>query len=102
MFPFVHIPATMTASGLCEAKPFLWLVIMALTDKSASDQFGMEDTIWHIISQRVIREQWAGMDVLLGIICFNSWSGPAEAWLLPLILLTRLIGLIASKGTGLS
>ncbi|KAJ4387719.1 hypothetical protein N0V93_008318 [Gnomoniopsis smithogilvyi] len=73
-FPFVHIPAEMNSTDLLMQKPFLWLVIMALTAKHASQQFAMEQTIWNIISRRIIAQQHASLDLLLGLICFASWS----------------------------
>ncbi|KAI0385300.1 hypothetical protein F5Y04DRAFT_182934 [Hypomontagnella monticulosa] len=74
MFPFVHIPETMSAAELRSQKPFLWLVIMASTDKVASQQFVMAETIWNIISRRVLSQQFANIDLLLGIIAFAAWS----------------------------
>lgn len=73
VFLLVHIPANVNASSLREVKPFLWFVIMALTMKSVSEQFAMENTIWYVISRRVIREHLADLDLFLGIICFTSW-----------------------------
>ena len=54
-------------------KPFLWLVIMALTTKSVREQLAMLETIWRIISQRIIIQQYADMDLLLGIVAFGAW-----------------------------
>ncbi|KAH8125764.1 hypothetical protein LI328DRAFT_165623 [Trichoderma asperelloides] len=74
MFPFIYIPSTTSASDLRREKPFVWLVIMALTTKVVSKQFDLVDHIWKIISRRVLCEQYANLDLLLGIICFSSWS----------------------------
>ncbi|PKK41338.1 hypothetical protein CI102_14780 [Trichoderma harzianum] len=73
-FPFIHIPTTTSASDLYREKPFVWLVIIALTTKVVSKQFDLADHIWKIISQRVLCEHHANVDLLLGIICFASWS----------------------------
>ncbi|KAF3075519.1 hypothetical protein CFAM422_002544 [Trichoderma lentiforme] len=73
-FPFIHIPTTTSASDLYREKPFVWLVMMALTTKVVSKQFDLADHIWKIISQRVLCEHHANVDLLLGIICFASWS----------------------------
>lgn len=73
MFPFVHIPVKTTAADLLRQKPFLWLVIMALTTKNITQQFAMEETIWSIIAQRIVTEHLANLDLLLGLICFASW-----------------------------
>ncbi|OTA65139.1 hypothetical protein K449DRAFT_392224 [Hypoxylon sp. EC38] len=73
-FPFVHIPATTSAAELRRQKPFLWLVIMALTTKMVAQQFAMADTIWHVISRRIVSQHLANLDLLLGVIGFASWS----------------------------
>jgi hypothetical protein len=72
-FPFVHIPESTTAKTLRQAKPFLWLVIMALTSRFAVRQFAMQATIWKIISQRAVVDYITNIDLLQGIICFNAW-----------------------------
>ncbi|KAI1451221.1 hypothetical protein F4805DRAFT_452224 [Annulohypoxylon moriforme] len=74
MFPFIHIPVTTSASDLRREKPFLWLVIMALTTKMVAQQFAMEATIWHIVSRRIVAQHCINLDLLLGVICFASWS----------------------------
>jgi hypothetical protein len=72
-FPFVHIPESTTADKLRKEKPFLWLVIMALTSRFAVRQFAMQATIWKIISQRAVVDYMTTIDLLQGIICFNAW-----------------------------
>lgn len=74
MFPFVHLPLAVSASQLRHQKPCLWLVIMCLTTKSVARQFAMEEIIWEIISRRIVSEHLADLDLLLGVICFASWS----------------------------
>ncbi|KAF3071318.1 hypothetical protein GL218_00651 [Daldinia childiae] len=54
MCPVVHIPISTSSAELRRERPFLWLVIMALTSKMISQQFAMADTIWRIISHRVV------------------------------------------------
>ncbi|KAH8882165.1 hypothetical protein GQ53DRAFT_666369 [Thozetella sp. PMI_491] len=73
-FPFVHISTTTTASDLRRKRPFLWLVIMALSTNQVSQQFAMGETIWQIVSRRVVAEHYVDLDVLLGLICFSAWS----------------------------
>ncbi|KAI2617419.1 hypothetical protein GGR54DRAFT_641069 [Hypoxylon sp. NC1633] len=73
-FPFIHIPTTTNAAELRHQRPFLWLVIMALTTKSVSQQTEMGETIWHIISRRIVSQHLADLDLLLGMICFAGWS----------------------------
>ncbi|KAK8062461.1 hypothetical protein PG997_014558 [Apiospora hydei] len=74
MFPFVHIQDTMSASDLLREKPFLWLVMMCLATTNVAEQFAMEDTIWHIISRRIVTQHLASLDLLLGVICYGAWS----------------------------
>ncbi|XXG97576.1 hypothetical protein Hte_003881 [Hypoxylon texense] len=74
LFPFVHIPTTITASELRRQKPFLWLVAMSLATRSTPQQFAMEETMWHIISHRIVSQHLMNLDLLLGVICFASWS----------------------------
>ncbi|KAI1177059.1 hypothetical protein F4777DRAFT_543582 [Nemania sp. FL0916] len=73
MFPFVNL-FNMSASELRHQKPFLWLVIMSLATKSITKQFIMEDMIWNIISRRIVSEHLVDLDLLLGVVCFASWS----------------------------
>lgn len=74
MFPLVHLPRTLRPTDLRQQRPFLWLVIMALTTKSVNQQFAMEDTIWQILSQRAVVQHHADLDLVLGLICFAAWS----------------------------
>lgn len=73
VFPCVHIPNTMKSEELRASRPFLWLVIMALTQRVVSQQFTMVDTIWRILSHRVVTQHYAHMDLLLGSICLSAW-----------------------------
>jgi hypothetical protein len=72
-FPFIYIPTATSASDLQREKPFVWLVIMALTTKVVSKQFDLADHIWKIISRRVLCDHYANLDLLLGMICFAAW-----------------------------
>lgn len=72
-FPAVHIPEGTKAAELRAQKPFLWLVVMALTAKDVAMQFAMEETILGVISKRVVVQQLASLDLLLGVVCFASW-----------------------------
>lgn len=72
-FPFVHIPVAISASDLRLQKPFLWLVIMALTTKSAAQRLAMDGSIRQIISRNVVAEHEKSLDILLGLICYLAW-----------------------------
>lgn len=72
-FPFVHIPNNKSARELRQEKPFLWFVIMCLTNPDVSEQFVMADIVWDIISRRIVTHQLANLDLLLGVVCFGAW-----------------------------
>ncbi|KAH9906340.1 hypothetical protein F4778DRAFT_801578 [Xylariomycetidae sp. FL2044] len=73
-FPFVHIPAAMGSSELRQRKPFLWLNVMAPTANLVTEQFLIEAIVWRIISRRIVCQHLVDIDLLLGVICFASWS----------------------------
>ncbi|KAJ9130362.1 Zn2/Cys6 DNA-binding protein [Pleurostoma richardsiae] len=90
MFPFIHIPSPVSAQELRRQRPFLWLVIMALTSTQVSQQFAMEETFWQIVSRRVVAQREASMDLLLGIMCFASWCHYFKKTIPEIVLLTQL------------
>jgi hypothetical protein len=73
-FPVVHIPATMSASQLRVQKPFLSLVIMSLTTKSAAQQLAMGEAIRKIVSGKAVAQHERSLDFLLGLVCYLAWS----------------------------
>lgn len=72
-YPCLHLPVTIRSSELRRQRPFLWLVIMSLGSKNADEQFRLEETIWHVISRRIVCEHLGDMDLLLGLMCFALW-----------------------------
>lgn len=72
-FPFVYIAKETTAAELRLQKPFLWLVIMAVTTRNISEQFAMEETIWKVISQRIVVQHHVSLDLIQGLTCFAAW-----------------------------
>ncbi|KLU87138.1 hypothetical protein MAPG_06142 [Magnaporthiopsis poae ATCC 64411] len=72
IFPFVHLDRDLSAPELFKEKPFLWLVIVALTEQSVATQFSMEETIWSIISRIIVAEKLADLDLLLELIAFTN------------------------------
>lgn len=72
-FPCIHLPPTIKPAELSHQKPFMWLVIMSLTDRVMARQFAMEETIWKIISHRIVTQHHADLDSLLAIMCFSNW-----------------------------
>lgn len=72
-FPFVHLDKDMKVSDLRLQKPFLWLVIMAVTNRNVGEQFAMEETIWKVISQRIVAQHHVSLDLIQGLLCFAAW-----------------------------
>ncbi|KAM6510080.1 hypothetical protein FALCPG4_017709 [Fusarium falciforme] len=72
--PLFHLPPSLSSREFRQQKPFTWFVTMALSSKQISQQFVMEETIWRIISKRIVCEHLANLDLLIGLICFASWS----------------------------
>ena len=73
LFPFIYIPLTTDARELRDQKPFLWLVIMSLTTKSATQQLEMGETIRRIVSQKIVNGERKSLDTLQGMICYIAW-----------------------------
>ncbi|KAH7254985.1 hypothetical protein B0J15DRAFT_495039 [Fusarium solani] len=72
--PLFHLPPSLSSREFRQQKPFTWFVAMTLSAKQISQQFAMEETIWRIISKRIVCEHLANLDLLIGLICFASWS----------------------------
>jgi hypothetical protein len=77
-FPFVYIPAALSVSELRIQKPFLSLVILSLTTKSASQQLIIFDIIPQIVSEKVVGGHERSLDFLLGLVCYLAWSLPLD------------------------
>jgi hypothetical protein len=71
--PLFHLPPSLSSREFRQQKPFTWFVAMTLSAKQISQQFAMEETIWRIISKRIVCEHLANLDLLIGLICFASW-----------------------------
>lgn len=71
--PFVYLPPDMTFDQLREKFPFFWVCIMEVVttrNPEKGDSFGR---ITNYISQKVMADGVASMDLLLGIMTFMSW-----------------------------
>lgn len=101
VFPFVYIPQSMDAAQLYQQRPFLWLNIVTFASKNVSQQFTMEETIWQIISQRVVAQHLADIDLLLGVICFGAWyfsySHPTSVWIPEIINALHQVALFQAR-----
>jgi hypothetical protein len=73
-FPFVYLRPDMTARQLREWYPFLWVNIMAVTSKHVTSQdFSITDSIKRFVAQKVVVDNEANLDLLLGLLVFICW-----------------------------
>ncbi|KAL1895138.1 hypothetical protein Cpir12675_003367 [Ceratocystis pirilliformis] len=73
-FPFVYIPSNTSASCVKNERPFLWLAIVNVTSKITSVQTRMSKLIREVISQLIMTDQSATLDVLQGLVVFLGWG----------------------------
>lgn len=73
-FPFVYLRPDMTARQLRERYPFLWVNVMAVTIKHVTGQgMSMTENIKRFIAQKVVVDNEANLDFLLGLLVFICW-----------------------------
>ncbi|TDZ38782.1 Transcriptional regulator WAR1 [Colletotrichum spinosum] len=73
-FPFLHFRATMTARELRAEKPFLWICIMTVTSRVASQQLALGERVRQITGQKLIVDNERSIDYLLGLLCVLGWA----------------------------
>ncbi|KAL0944843.1 C6 transcription factor [Colletotrichum truncatum] len=73
-FPFLHFKATMTAQELRAEKPFLWICIMTVASKVASQQIALGLRVRQIVAQKLLVENERSLDYLLGLLCVLGWA----------------------------
>jgi hypothetical protein len=74
LFPFVYLRPEMTARQLRELYPFLWVNIMAVTVNHVTGQnVFMTDSIKHFVAQKIVVDNEANLDFLLGLLVFICW-----------------------------
>jgi hypothetical protein len=78
-FPFVHIPSTTSAKQLQQERPFLWLCIMTVSSKSASQQQVLDRKLRQTIAQEMIFLSTQNVDLLLGLLAFLGWYGESRS-----------------------
>ncbi|KAM0811493.1 hypothetical protein AB5N19_11849 [Seiridium cardinale] len=74
MFPFVYIKPDTTAQELSRYRPFLWLNIMTVCEKSAPRLHGLGDMIRQMLAHKLLVELERDLDVLLGLMVYLGWS----------------------------
>lgn len=73
MFPFVYIKPDTTPEELQQYRPFLWLNIRTVCEKSAPKMYAMGDYIRELMGRKVLVELERDMDVLLGLMVYLGW-----------------------------
>ncbi|KAK0615620.1 hypothetical protein B0T17DRAFT_510207 [Bombardia bombarda] len=66
--PFVHLPTSLSAERLREQYPFLWFNIMMINCKYLAEQRLMSEAAAKYIAQKMVVENEANLDLLLGIL----------------------------------
>ncbi|KAF6804129.1 C6 transcription factor [Colletotrichum sojae] len=73
-FPFLHFKATMTARELRAERPFLWICIMTVASRVASQQFALGMRVRQIVGQKLLVENERSIDYLQGLLCVLGWA----------------------------
>lgn len=73
MFPFVYIKSDTTAQQLLQYRPFLWLNIRTVCEKSAPKMHAMGDHVRDLLGRKVLVELERDIDVLLGLMVYLGW-----------------------------
>lgn len=66
-------PASATSYDLYRERPFLWLSIMAITNRSTAKRELLDVEIRRIIGVRLILEPERNIDLLLGLMVYAAW-----------------------------
>lgn len=73
-FPFLHIPASLTAQAVCKTYPNLWLCILSITRKSLAQKRVLGDMIRKSLAQGILVDEKRSLDLLLACISYMGWS----------------------------
>ncbi|KAH8199422.1 hypothetical protein TruAng_006417 [Truncatella angustata] len=74
MFPFVWITADTTALELKQLRPFLWLNIRTVCERSASRLCAYGNKVREVLAQRVFVDLERDIDLLLGLMVYLGWA----------------------------
>jgi hypothetical protein len=73
-FPFVVISPSVTAQGLRETKPFLFLTVLAAASyENMPLQRRLGGEIKHVVSSRMIFGGEASIELLQGLLIYLAW-----------------------------
>jgi hypothetical protein len=72
-FPFIVLPASITAQELRRERPFLWFCAMAASSKSSTQQIVLGKEIRLIVGRQLLLEGERTLDLLLGLLAYIAW-----------------------------
>jgi hypothetical protein len=73
-FPIVCIGPELTVKELEEQRPFLWLVIRAICNKSLLRQKALLLEVRKILGREMLVEGTKNLDLFLGVLVFSAWG----------------------------
>ncbi|VUC31423.1 unnamed protein product [Clonostachys rosea] len=74
LFPFIHIPPTMTASQLRKTRPLLFRAIIAVATSSTEQKMSRIDGLRFIWAKSALTQDETNIDTLLSILTYITWS----------------------------
>lgn len=72
-FTFIYIPPNSTAQILRQERPFLFLVIIAVSSESKPQRLVLGRDIKQMLARELLVENEGNFDMLLGLLVFLNW-----------------------------
>lgn len=72
-FPFIDVPASMSAQQILHERPVLWHWIMAMSSRSTTQQSVYYDKVRHILARKMVLDFENNLDTLLALIAYVGW-----------------------------
>lgn len=73
LFPFVWIRQDMTAQELQRHRPFLWLNIRTVCEKSCRRLYALGDRVRELLARKILVDLERDLDILLGLMVYLGW-----------------------------
>lgn len=74
LFPFIHIPLSMTASKLRQDRPLLFRAIVAVATPSTEHRLSRIDSLRFLWAKSALTQDESNIDTLLSILTYITWS----------------------------
>jgi hypothetical protein len=82
-FPFIVLPASITARNLLRERPFLYHCIMAVSCQSPQRQIAFGEEMMQYLGEQMLVKGEKSIDLLLGILTYAGWFVPLVAFSFP-------------------